>query len=129
MKNLHEKVKQHLIKSCKGQGEVASTFGRIDIVSSKEIIEVSSIDSYKECIGRLLTFHSDPKYNHLKPRLHVFCKGEDSLDRFETKIGEISKVCKKYNIFLTFQINRSFYAYYEKEIITGKEQVPILPTV
>ena len=128
--SLHEKIKQALASCCKGKTEVVSSFGRIDIVTNTEIIEICSIHGYKECIGRILTFHADPVYKKLRMRLHVFCKGDDTLSKFEEKISEISKVCKSYNIFLTFQINRSFYAYHEKEIKQEDDQkLPILPSI
>ena len=82
--------KQRLLKEEPGsQAEVSNTFGRADIVTPKEVIEVSNIVGYKEAYGRVLAYTGSPTFSshQLTPRLHLFCDESVSYLNFEKHIS------------------------------------------
>ena len=85
-----------LAKSLNGQTEVKISFGRIDILTSSQIIEVKHIKKWNAAIGQIITYgYHYP--NHQK-RIHLF--GEENSNE---KIIFIKKRCQEQNIVVTFE--------------------------
>ncbi|MGD1921122.1 MAG: hypothetical protein ACFCAD_20920 [Pleurocapsa sp.] len=75
--------------------EVATESGRIDILSTFEIIEVKQVKKYKHAIGQIISYgYYYPKH---KKRIHLY--GQVSLKQRKL----ISQECSNVNVIATFE--------------------------
>lgn len=89
--------------------EVSNHFGRADVVTSTEIIEISNSKTYREAIGRLISYNCDEALIKLIPRLHLFACEDETFAAFENVLKDASVICDKHVIRLSFQVNEKFY--------------------
>ena len=88
--------RDRLAKSLNGQTEVKIPSGRIDILTSNQIIEVKHIKKWNAALGQIITYgYHYP--NHQK-RIHLF--GEENN---KDKILLIKEQCLEQNIIVTFE--------------------------
>lgn len=123
MTTLHQQIKQRLLQEePNSQAEVSNTFGRADIVTPKEVIEVSNIVGYKEAYGRVLAYTGSPTFTSkgLVPRLHLFCDEGVNYLNFEKHVLQVAELCKN-RIRLTFGTHGTFCI---SEILRCIEQGP-----
>ena len=85
-----------LAKSLNGRTEVKVPSGRIDILTSNQIIEVKHIKRWKDAVGQI-TIYGDSYPNHQK-RIHLF-----GVENNSSKILLIKEQCQKRNIIATFE--------------------------
>ena len=85
-----------LAKSLNGRTEVKVLSGRIDILTSNQIIEVKHIKRWKDAVGQI-TIYGDSYPNHQK-RIHLF-----GVENNSSKILLIKEQCQKLNIIATFE--------------------------
>ena len=94
---VHQQIKERFAQNEVGaKMEVVNTFGRADVVTSSEVIEVSNISSYKEAFGRVLAYTGSPTFAGLglTPRLHLFCGELITQHNFEKIILQVLGLCK-----------------------------------
>ena len=85
-----------LAKSLNGQTEVKVPSGRIDILTSNQIIEVKHIQKWNAALGQIITYgYYYP--NHQK-RIHLF-----GVENNSSKIRLINEQCREQNIIVTFE--------------------------
>ena len=85
-----------LAKSLNGRTEVKVPSGRIDILTSNQIIEVKHIKKWNAALGQIITYgYHYP--NHQK-RIHLF-----GVENNSSKILLIKKQCQEQNIIATFE--------------------------
>jgi hypothetical protein len=76
----------------KGQTEVNTPIGKIDILTNTELIEVKKFKSWKAAIGQIISYgYFYPNKNR---RIHLFDTGNNDLTI-------IKNICIKNNIILT----------------------------
>ena len=85
-------IQQKLLNELGGEIEVQTAFGRIDLLTTTEIIEIKNGHRWNHGLGQLLSYASFYP-NHIK-RLHVF-------DIIHS--DEIDKLCKTYNVRVTYE--------------------------
>ena len=85
-----------LAKSLNGRTEVIVPSGRIDILTSNQIIEVKHIKRWKDAVGQI-TIYGDSYPNHQK-RIHLF-----GIENNSSIIILIKEQCQKRNIIATFE--------------------------
>ena len=85
-----------LAKSLNGRTEVIVPSGRIDILTSNQIIEVKHIKRWKDAVGQI-TIYGDSYPNHQK-RIHLF-----GIENNSSMIILIKEQCQKRNIIVTFE--------------------------
>ena len=110
----HETVKQDIAKRLNGKTEVVGKYGRADVVTKTELIEVSNTIRYKESLGRLITFKSDPQFEKLVPHLYVYDEDDQTLGGFEKKMEEISGICKEHEIRLSFKLTDQYFLFWSR---------------
>lgn len=124
---LHQKIKEQIAAVEVGsQMEVVNTFGRADIVSQTEVIEISNINGYKEAYGRVLAYTGSPTFagRGLRPRLHLFCDESTSQHTFEKVILQISELCRG-RVRLTFG-NLSVFTKCETTVVAVPTTAPVV---
>ena len=85
-----------LAKSLNGQMEVKVPYGRIDILTNNQIIEVKHIKKWNAALGQVITYaYFYP--NHQK-RIHLF-----GVENNSHKISMIQEQCRAQNIIITFE--------------------------
>lgn len=84
-----------LAKSLGGQTEVTIPGGRIDVLTSTEIIEVKHIKKWREALGQILDYGQ--YYPNHQMRIHLF--GEVS----KTNVSAIKRTCQKHGIVVTWE--------------------------
>lgn len=86
-------VRNHLAQSIPGsQTEVITEFGRIDILTPTEVIEVKRATQWKQAIGQVEIYLQ--AYPNHRPRIHLFGKTKHKM--------MIQKLCKNKGIRCTF---------------------------
>lgn len=127
---LHQKIKQQIVaeEGVSAQMEVPNTFGRADIVTSREVVEVSNINGYKEAFGRVLAYTGSPTFagRGLTPRLHLFCDEAMTIPTFEKNILQVFELCKG-RVRLTFGNNGTFTKY-ESPFTTATTSITVPAT-
>jgi hypothetical protein len=87
-----KKIQLKLLKELKGQIEVETECGFIDLLTDTELIEIKDGILWKHGVGQLIVY-SEYYPNHQK-RLHLFDMINDS---------KINKICIKNNIIVTYE--------------------------
>lgn len=87
--------RDRLAAKLKGKTEVQTPDGRIDILTTKEVIEVKSASAWKHALGQVLAYGKH--YPSRQKRLHLY--GELSKD----KLAKIRQHCKLYNVSVTWE--------------------------
>ena len=83
-------VQKRLHKIVGGEMEVKCAYGRIDILTRTEIIEVKTAKHYKHAYGQVVFYHS--VYNDRIKRIHLFDHEELSYTKKRLIVSECSKV-------------------------------------
>ena len=110
----HDTVKKDIAKRLKGKIEVVGKFGRADVVTYSQLIEVSNTTRYKESLGRLITFQSDPHFEGLEPHLYVYAEDNETVEDFGKKMDEISRICKEHKIHSHFKLSDQYFLYWAR---------------
>lgn len=93
-KQIEKKIQNKLYKELGGEIEVKTENGYIDLLTNSEIIEIKDGKLWKNAIGQILVYsQSYPKHNK---RIHLF-----GIENNEN----INKICKDYNIKVTYDPN------------------------
>ena len=87
-------VRDRLQAQLGGQVEAYTRYGLIDLLTATELIEIKTVDRWKDAVGHILAkAHRYP--NHAK-RLHLFSSEEPILETIE-------QVCTPHNIRVTYE--------------------------
>lgn len=87
-------VRDRLQSQLGGQVEAYTRYGLIDLLTATELIEIKTVDRWKDAVGHILAkAHRYP--NHAK-RLHLFSSEEPILETIE-------QVCTPHNIRVTYE--------------------------
>jgi len=87
-------VRDRLQAELGGQVEAYTRYGLIDLLTATELIEIKTVDRWKDAVGHILAkAHRYP--NHAK-RLHLFSSEEPILETIE-------QVCTPHNIRVTYE--------------------------
>jgi hypothetical protein len=96
-KTVESTIKHRLAKELNGDMEVNTIFGRIDIVTNNEIIEIKHFNQWKHAFGQILSY-SKFYVNH-NMRLHLFYFKNKTVDNLK----EIENYLSEYNIKITIE--------------------------
>lgn len=94
-KSPEKQVQNKLAKHLKGATEVPTVAGRIDILTSSEIIEVKEVRQWKSALGQVLVYGE--YYPCHKKRIHLFGKCHDSF------VSIVKKHCEKFDVIVTLE--------------------------
>lgn len=78
-----------------GEVEVLTDCGRIDVLTSTEIIEVKSVKHWKSALGQILVYGH--YYQHHKKRIHLYGKASNQC------LALIQKHCSRFNVSVTHE--------------------------
>lgn len=92
---IEAKYRDRLAKQLKGITEVQTPNGRIDILTSKEIIEVKCVKKWKHALGQIIAY--SPYYPHHKKRIHLYGQLP------EKRLKEIKKHCRQQDVKVTWE--------------------------
>jgi hypothetical protein len=92
-------VAERLGRMLGGCLEVASTYGRIDVLTHREVIEVKRFALWKAALGQVLVYHEE--YPHLTARLHLFLTESDELS---SELAGIVRLCARQKVSVTFEM-------------------------
>jgi len=96
--SLEAQVRDRLAQRIPGsQTEVMTPFGRIDILTPTEVIEVKRASQWKQAIGQVEIYRQ--AYPHHRPRIHLFGKTKHQ--------ALIQKLCRSKGIRCTFADDES----------------------
>ena len=73
----HDQVKLALSRKLKGEVEVRCKFGRIDVLTKSEAIEVKKMSGWKHALGQALVYG---EATNKIPRVHLYGKDRLPLD-------------------------------------------------
>jgi hypothetical protein len=92
---LEKEVQLRLQNEEGGVIEVSCEYGRVDLLTEREVVEVKAIGAWKHALGQALAYSGCfPKH---KPRVHLFVSElDDSVD-----VSSICKVCEKFGVRVT----------------------------
>ena len=85
-----------LARSLNGQTEVVVPAGRIDILTSNQVIEVKHIKKWNAALGQVITY--GVYYPNHQKRIHLF-----GVENNSSKIILIKEQCRMQNIIATFE--------------------------
>ena len=85
-----------LARSLNGQTAVVVPVGRIDILTSNQIIEVKHVKRWKSALGQIITY--GVYYPHHQKRIHLF-----GVDHNNSQVILIKEQCQYQNIIATFE--------------------------
>lgn len=88
-------VRDRLHQALGGAIEVTTAFGRIDLLTDTEVIEVKEIKSWKAALGQVLVYGS--LFPEHRKRLHLF--GQPS----EWELSQIRSACGEYDVIVSFE--------------------------
>lgn len=80
-----------------GYSEIKVSTGRIDLLTSDELIEVKNVKGWKDGVGQLLVYGTDFPEKEL--RLHLFGKCEVEL------LKTIIEKCAKFHIYVSWKLS------------------------
>lgn len=92
-KKPEKKVQRKIAKELKGVKEIPTEAGRIDILTSKEVIEVKQVNQWKSALGQVLVYGA--YYPSHQKRIHLFGRCHSSY------LNVIKKHCDKFNVSVT----------------------------
>jgi hypothetical protein len=92
-------IRDRLAEQLQGKIEVETAFGRADVVTDNEVIEIKRLCNWKHALGQVLAYTSDPFLSDRKMRIHLF----DETQASPLDINSIEKVCSKYGCSVTFE--------------------------
>lgn len=93
--NIEFQIRARLQSELGGQVEVVTAVGRIDLLTESEVIEIKSIDDWKEALGKILAYAAFfPNHNK---RIHLF--GKPDL----TKLALAQDTCSEFGVAVTFE--------------------------
>ena len=96
---IETRIRDELSYKLNGKIEVLGTYGRIDIVTSEEVIEVKQALKFTHALGQVLG-HS-VSFPALRRRVHLFGTSEECSDE---RINNAVKLGELYNVVVTFEI-------------------------
>jgi len=118
--SLHKTIQKYIVDKEHGQSEVMNTFGRADVVTAKEIIEISEMAGYKEALGRVNAYCSSLTFasRNLSPRIHIYIGPNESYEAFEKKIQQILDLChREYpHVKVSFGNNDIFFLEHKNDL-------------
>jgi hypothetical protein len=94
-RTIEKSVVKRINKSYKGELEVITPVGRIDILTSNRVIEVKKVEMWKSALGQVLSYG----YYYRKRKKILYLYG--SLDN--VNCVEILRVCAKYKVEVIFE--------------------------
>ncbi len=84
-----------LARKLKGQTEVTTPVGRIDILTANEIIEVKSIKQWKAALGQVIAYgHYYPSH---RKRIHLFGR------KLDVNSSLIERSCLDHGVFVSWE--------------------------
>ncbi|RUS93790.1 hypothetical protein DSM106972_095490 [Dulcicalothrix desertica PCC 7102] len=93
--NIEMTIRDRMKEELGGAVEVVTAVGRIDLLTTTEIIEIKEINDWKEALGKLLAYSSFfPEHNK---RIHLFGRLDLS------KLATAQATCKEFDITVTFE--------------------------
>lgn len=92
-----KEIQARISHELKGQTEVLTESGYIDVLTNDEIIEIKIANKWMHAMGQILCYASDDHFSSYKKRIHLF-DVNDSIN-----IHRIKKIYNKYNISLTVE--------------------------
>lgn len=96
-KNIETNIRDRLSKELNGETEVNTEFGKIDLLTKDEIVEIKHLNKWKHAFGQVLSYSKF--YPNHKMRIHLFYFEDEYKD-----IMEIKKYLCSYNINVTSEI-------------------------
>lgn len=93
------KIRDALCRRLDGKSEVANEYGRVDVLTSDEVIEVKYVKQLPHAVGQVLAYSLE--YLDRKRRVHLFGSSKDFSEKF---LVRANKVCSSFDISLTYEI-------------------------
>ena len=90
-----QSIQKALHQKLGGQTEVVCLVGKIDLLTSSEIIEIKNIKSWKAALGQILVYGS--YYPSHGKRIHLFGKTQESY------LNLVRKHCANFGVRVTWQ--------------------------
>ncbi len=98
--SIEKNIRNRMCKELRGQIEVETEYGFIDIMTDDEIIEIKEISNWKNAIGQILSYSFSDMCINKKKRIHLF--SEKEIDTIQ--LNNINKITDKYDISLTYEV-------------------------
>ena len=92
-------IRDRLADQLQGEIEVETAFGRADVVTENEVIEIKRLHNWKHALGQVLVYATDPFFSERKKRIHLF----DEVQLSQLEFYCIEKVCAQYGCSVTFE--------------------------
>jgi hypothetical protein len=92
-------VASRLSAALAGEEQVQCANGRIDILTTTEVIEVKRFHLWKAAMGQVQVYRED--FPKLGARLHLFATAEDDV---MGRLARVSKMCAKFDVRVTFEV-------------------------
>jgi len=92
-------IRDRLAEQLQGEIEVETAFGRADVVTDNEVIEIKRLHNWKHALGQVLVYTTDPSFSDRKKRIHLF----DDTQLSPLEFYCIEKVCAQYGCSVTFE--------------------------
>lgn len=89
-------IQKKLAEQSGGQVEVPTESGRIDVLTSTEIIEIKRIDQWKSALGQVLAYGIF--YPSHQKRLHLFGSYKN-----ESYLDFIKETCKNFDVIISWE--------------------------
>lgn len=97
LESIEFQVRDRLNAQLHGLPEVKTPAGRIDLLTSTEIIEVKRIGEWKSGLGQILVYSAF--YPEHQKRLHLFGRGRE-----QEQIPNIAASCLSFDVQVTFEV-------------------------
>ena len=92
-------IRDRLAEQLQGKIEVETAFGRADVVTDNEVIEIKRLHNWKHALGQVLVYTTDPSISDRNKRIHLF----DDTQLSPLEFYCIEKVCAQYGCSVTFE--------------------------
>jgi hypothetical protein len=96
---IEHSIRDRLAEQLQGKIEVETAFGRADVVTDNEVIEIKRLHNWKHALGQVLVYTTDPSFSERKKRIHLF----DDVEMSHLEFYCIEKVCAQYGCSVTFE--------------------------
>ena len=93
-------IRDRLALLLNGEIEFETEFGKADVVSDKEVIEIKRLCNWKYALGQVLIYTTDPVLSGKTMRIHLFDYEQVSV----IEINKIEKVCTRFGCEVTFEL-------------------------